>query len=125
LLVFGFQHAPDLLKALIFLALDALDEEFCGYRYLSPPATFHPDFNFVFTRIVNDLLHHHGTSGDLSSVGNEGGGASGSLEPTLKVAIEMPLGKKTSLVQYVRTIRPTLPAGQEHVGNQVLLTTRR
>jgi hypothetical protein len=79
----------------------------------------------VFTRIVNDLLHHHGTSGDLSFVGDEEGGSSESLQPTLKVAIEMALGKKTSLVQYVRTIRPALPMGQEHVGNQVLLTTRR
>jgi hypothetical protein len=79
----------------------------------------------VFTRIVNDLLHRHGTSGDLPPVGDEGKGPPESLEPTLKVAIEMPLGKKTSPVQYVRTIRPTLPLGQEHDGNQVLLTMRR
>jgi hypothetical protein len=70
----------------------------------------------VFTRIVNDLLHRHGTSGDLSSVGDEGAGSSEPLQPTLKVGIEMSLGKKTSPVQYLRTIRPTLPRGQEHVG---------
>jgi hypothetical protein len=43
--------------------------------------------NFVFTRVVNHCVTVR-------------------LEPTPKVEIEMPLGKKTAPVQYLRAIRP-------------------
>jgi hypothetical protein len=79
----------------------------------------------VFTRIVNDLLHRHGTSGDLPPVGDEGTVLLERYNRLLKSQLRCRLAKKTSPVQYVRTIRPTSPLGQEHDGNQVLLTMRR
>jgi hypothetical protein len=76
-------------------------------------ATRGPVLNPVFTRVVNHCVIVVGLKGDPSPHWDEGTESFRSLQPILNVEREMPLGKKTYPVQYLRAIRQ-IASGSMH-----------
>src|SRR5262245_31679531 len=73
--------------------------------------------NSVFTRIVNDCVIGVGNSGGALACGDPRAQPQmPTMAPTINVDYELPLGKKTSPVQYVRAIRPGVSRAGARVG---------
>src|SRR5436190_11453613 len=102
--------------------MPSCDSPRCGYPRRRATAGV---LNFVFTRVVNHCVIVVGLSGGPPSCRGGRAKPSGSLNRSLNVELEMPLGKKTNPVQYLTAIRPRLPRGHVHVGIKVSVTIRR